>query len=222
MATAREDLERIGLLKIGDIAGRRSEGEEAGTDRRILKTRRAIRDALISILEEKEIGSITIKEIAERASVNRKTFYAHYASIAELISELEDDIVEAVRYILRSDLYSEEGISPRSFVAAVNSIYESNPTFFENMMTVRNYAFLAEKLTQTMREELIRTPMLGALDPLLATSLIEFYAGGMINLYVNWIRTGKSVPFEAVTRLAFELTVQGVGAVLPLKRRGGK
>jgi len=93
MATAREDLERIGLLKIGDIAGRRSEGEEAGTDRRILKTRRAIRDALISILEEKEIGSITIKEIAERASVNRKTFYAHYASIAELICKIAVSIV---------------------------------------------------------------------------------------------------------------------------------
>ncbi len=190
--------------------------EEKSTDRRVQKTKRAIREALISILEQKEIENITIKEISERAGINRKTFYAHYTSPADLISELEDEIVEAVRYLLCTNILAESGLGPQSFVQSVNAIYESNQTFFENMMTVRNYAFLAEKLTTTLKEEIVKIPAIARLDPLLASSMIEFFAGGLINLYVNWIRTGKTVPFEVVTRLALALTMRGVSEFIPL------
>lgn len=43
--------------------------------------------ALLSLLEEKDFQYITIKEICERAEVNRSTFYLHYETIGELLSE---------------------------------------------------------------------------------------------------------------------------------------
>ena len=45
------------------------------TDLRVIKTRQAIRIALISLLSEKELSDITISELSARAQVNRKTFY---------------------------------------------------------------------------------------------------------------------------------------------------
>ena len=44
-------------------------------------------EALIALLEEKDLEYITVKEICHRAGVNRSTFYLHYETIADLVSE---------------------------------------------------------------------------------------------------------------------------------------
>ena len=44
-------------------------------------------EALIALLEEKDLGYITVKEICRQAGVNRSTFYLHYETIADLVSE---------------------------------------------------------------------------------------------------------------------------------------
>jgi len=44
-------------------------------------------EALLALLEQKDFSYITVKEICERAGVNRSTFYLHYETIADLLSE---------------------------------------------------------------------------------------------------------------------------------------
>ncbi len=44
-------------------------------------------EALIALLEKKDLEYITVKEICHQAGVNRSTFYLHYESIAELLDE---------------------------------------------------------------------------------------------------------------------------------------
>ena len=52
--------------------------EEKKVDKRTLKTRKAIINALAELLSEKELRKITVQEIADGADVNRVTFYKHY------------------------------------------------------------------------------------------------------------------------------------------------
>lgn len=54
-------------------------------DRRVLRTRRRLREALLALIVEQEYESITIEAITERADVNRSTFYLHYATKEELL-----------------------------------------------------------------------------------------------------------------------------------------
>lgn len=49
-------------------------------------------EALIALLEVKDLEYITIKEICERAGVNRSTFYLHYETIADLVTEAMDSV----------------------------------------------------------------------------------------------------------------------------------
>lgn len=60
-------------------------------DPRIRRTRRALRDALISLMLEKDYASISIKQITERAEVAYITFYRHYDSIDQLLMEILDE-----------------------------------------------------------------------------------------------------------------------------------
>lgn len=57
-------------------------------DPRIRRTRQLLQDALKRLLEEKEFDKITIQEIAEAATLNRATFYAHYPDKFALLEEL--------------------------------------------------------------------------------------------------------------------------------------
>ena len=65
--------------------------KELTESRRTRYTRRAMQDALIDLMRERPLGSITIKALCEQADVNRSTFYAHYDSIEELLHDIEDE-----------------------------------------------------------------------------------------------------------------------------------
>ena len=49
-------------------------------------------EALIALLEVKDLEYITVKEICEKAGVNRSTFYLHYETIADLVNEAMENV----------------------------------------------------------------------------------------------------------------------------------
>ena len=65
-------------------------------DIRVKKTRRAIQKAFIELLREKPVEKITVKEIAERAEINKTTFYAHYETLDALTDQMEQQTVQMV------------------------------------------------------------------------------------------------------------------------------
>jgi len=86
----------------------------ARVDPRVTRTQKLIRDALKSLLAEKSFQSISVQDIAERATVNRATFYAHFTDKFALLDAIiredvashlaEDDPLKAAdtRSLLRS------------------------------------------------------------------------------------------------------------------------
>lgn len=69
-------------------------------DPRVKRTRRLLRDALVSLILKKDFASITIREITERAEVAYITFYRHYESLDQLLMEvLDEGLVELMTHI---------------------------------------------------------------------------------------------------------------------------
>jgi AcrR family transcriptional regulator len=69
-------------------------------DPRVRRTHRMLRDALVSLILEKDYPSITIKEITDRADVAYITFFRHYNGIDELLMEvLDEGLAELLRHI---------------------------------------------------------------------------------------------------------------------------
>ncbi|MEJ7453182.1 TetR-like C-terminal domain-containing protein [Staphylococcus xylosus] len=65
-------------------------------DRRVRKTKNAIKQAFIKLLAEKELERITIQDITTLADVNRGTFYLYYEDKYILLSDLEDEILASL------------------------------------------------------------------------------------------------------------------------------
>ena len=93
-------------------------------DLRIKKTKRAIRSAFYELIKEKPLEKITVREIAERAEINKTTFYAHYETVYDLVDQLEQ---EAVAEVI-SQLNTAQGLlsSPRAFVKEIYTLLSKN------------------------------------------------------------------------------------------------
>lgn len=64
------------------------------TDRRVLRTRDTLGDALLELMGEKHFDDITVQQVLDRAGVGRSTFYAHYSDKDDLfLSDVEDFFV---------------------------------------------------------------------------------------------------------------------------------
>ena len=68
-------------------------------DLRYIKTEKAIRKTFHELLQEKDISKITVKELTERAEINKTTFYAHYETLPDLVNTLE---TENINYIINN------------------------------------------------------------------------------------------------------------------------
>ncbi|MGA2521581.1 MAG: helix-turn-helix domain-containing protein, partial [Acidimicrobiales bacterium] len=63
------------------------------TDRRVRRTRRALRDAFVALVLERGYDRLTVEDITERADVARPTFYAHYAHKEDLLTSVFTELI---------------------------------------------------------------------------------------------------------------------------------
>lgn len=62
-------------------------------NQRVRLTKLMFRDALLELIGDRDINSITVKELCEKAGLNRTTFYLHYGEPADILAEIERDFI---------------------------------------------------------------------------------------------------------------------------------
>ncbi|MBB3112522.1 AcrR family transcriptional regulator [Paenibacillus phyllosphaerae] len=77
------------------------------TDPRILRTRQLLKDAFIDLMQEMDIEKISVNKIAERATINRVTFYLHYRDIPDMMEKMADEMVEEWQEVLNKGVYDQ-------------------------------------------------------------------------------------------------------------------
>src|SRR6476659_9398638 len=70
----------------------REEGRGARPDRRVARTRRALKEALTDLILERGYESVTVQDVIDRADVGRSTFYAHFMDKDDLLMAILADL----------------------------------------------------------------------------------------------------------------------------------
>ena len=73
---------------------------EQRQDRRVRRSKAQLRQALIQLLQEKPVEEITVRELTERADVNRGTFYSHYQNIYHMLEQVENELFDELGRLL--------------------------------------------------------------------------------------------------------------------------
>ena len=99
------------------------------TDLRILKTQEKLQNALLELLDEKELKAITVKEICDKAGISRNAFYQHYGYKEDLYDQMVAVATESIRDSLMpvikdaSDLKDETVVSyARHIIAGISEV----------------------------------------------------------------------------------------------------
>ncbi len=100
----------------------KQEREEKKLDPRIKRTRQLLQQALMELMREKSFQAITVQDIAERATINRVTFYAHFEDKYAL---LEHTMREMFRQRLHSQVPEGSRFSPENLAQLILTVCES-------------------------------------------------------------------------------------------------
>jgi len=83
-----------------------------GVDRRVARTRRALGDALMRLLQERSLESITVQDVLDAAGVGRATFYGHFRGKQDLLLSHFESVMAWMEARLRLDPPESRRVAP--------------------------------------------------------------------------------------------------------------
>ena len=185
------------------------------SDRRVLRTKKAIRNAFAALLVEKEVGDITVREIAELADINRKTFYNYYAGVHEVVDEIENEVVSNFAHILEGVDWAEAPEDPYALISQVTSLIYTDIDFYGNLFTMSGNSSLSGKSVALLKEN-VRNALGSRIraDDGTADTALVYTLNGMLAAYQNWFHSGKPQTLEELTETISALCFHGLSALM--------
>lgn len=191
--------------------------EEEKIDRRVRKSKEAIRTALVKLLKHKNIEDITVTEIAKEADVNRKTFYNNYENIYQVIEEIENDIVISFTDLLSKINLDEMLKQPLKFFETLTNIVQKDFEFYSNLVQAQRLGGfnLVLKITETLKESVkANLPKELFKDKFTMEFSIDYMITGMMEGYTEWLQNPKEISLEKLTSTMSTIMFSGLNGVL--------
>ena len=184
-----------------------------------LNTALCMDEALLILLENKEYEYITVKEICQKAGVNRSTFYLHYETIDDLLKETIEMVNERFYNSFGPVKDSFKGnwkvsskkeelvlITPKYLSPYLNFIKDNKKLF--KLMYSRPILFNCEKVFRKMCDDIF--------DPILTIFSVEddekeytmqYYIKGILAVIMEWVNKGCQDDFEKITNIIIKCTL---------------
>lgn len=186
------------------------------TDLRVLRTKQSIRKAFYELIQEKGYEAITVQDIADRAMINRNTFYLHYPNKPDLLdtcmNELLSDLKDAV--VLCPISMNPFSISLlETVMQTVLDHISLNMTFYRSMLIEENriYPFQA-KMETIIKDKLIEGWKPAQENSSLAISpelLIEYLGSAFMGIVIWWIKNDKPLSASEVSAQFSKIVAYG-------------
>ncbi|MDO5521492.1 MAG: TetR/AcrR family transcriptional regulator [bacterium] len=179
-------------------------------DRRIGKTKQSIRDAFLSLLAEKPIAQITVKELAERANVNRKTFYMYYANIHDILDKTENEIIDQLLDLLKDCSFFDQNFDVYAFFSSLNGLISNDFKLYQQLVYANSNTLLFVKVKQIMKSALMDSYTDDfQISKEMFQLYAEFAASGIVSMYIEWFMINSTLSLEEMAKAAGDVTLQG-------------
>lgn len=192
---------------------------EAAIDRRALRTRTALHEALIRLIVERGYDEITVSDIADAADVGRSTFYAHFVD--------KDDLLRGSAGRLRAVLFAEHGLAaaeegrPQAralgFSRFMTEHLKEQYELYRALMRGRAGPIILAEIRRVLCE-IVRAELgsggRAAADATAREVAVQFLVGAYMSLLTWWLDRGAREPPEEIDRAFRELALGGLGVML--------
>ena len=178
-------------------------------DLRVTKTLEAIDVTFRAMMLEKGFAAITVKELCERARINKKTFYRYYETLEDLMAEVMATYAAAWRR-RTGHLRMPEDVAQITrefflFGAEQDALYDAitcDPAWDATQRSLQDDA---------SGEHVENVPTGYTLERWHV--VYAWQSGSVLNMYRAWVADGKAIPVEEMAELAAGLVCNGFEAL---------
>ncbi|MFB7139377.1 TetR/AcrR family transcriptional regulator [Gottfriedia sp. NPDC056225] len=161
-------------------------------DPRIIRTRQLIKDAFIDLLQEMDLNKITVNRIAERATVNRVTFYLHYRDIQDMMENMALEMGEKLGQIMR-DSTNYKSIEETDSVKLLKLLEHiaQNAKFYKVVLASTKTPIFTEQLLKIITETITQRREIDSLHiktDIQKDIIIWYGSSALIGTIVSWLR----------------------------------
>ncbi len=185
-------------------------------DRRITRSKKALRSALIDLMEERGFEAITVNDLCVAADLNRGTFYNHFHDKDSLLAFFEDEVMDNLARIqarmenleLKDIARYRVAKQPPSFLIDLFDYLRHESDFLHAVMgpggDIRFGPRLRDSVCTHLIQSILHERYRNDPDPFVAY-YVSFYSSAYLGVIARWIETGMVETSEQMARIALRL-----------------
>lgn len=187
--------------------------EPVTVDRRTLRTRLALRDALAAEIEATgDLSQVTVTAVTDRAGVTRRTFYSHFRDIPDLVNQIEDEtiaelrplVVQLVQVNLEELSRALNDCDPCPGSEEILRYFQERASFLPPLLGNGGDPAFVQKI-KTMVHDAVKSRAMEGIDPQAIGPLFDYYLtfaiSAEVGVLVRWLTTGLHESVEAMSRI---------------------
>ena len=175
-------------------------------------SKKMFQNAVLALLEEKGgIEKISVRELCDRAELNRSTFYAHYTEPREVLIEAEEEILSETAEHIRKIGAQMTGGGKEFLFSFLRYIRDNDRIFRVLLVTAADPAFKSRfvqlSLLQLFQHLQVQT------DAEKQQYIYSYLLNGSFGVITQWIRSDYAITVSGIVDLLFTMNA---AAILPL------
>lgn len=193
--------------------GKEKNMENKKTDRRVRYTKMVLKEAFVTLLQNKPVSKITIKELCEAADINRATFYAHYEDQYDLLEQIENEVVHGIQFYLEQEGHGRIAAGSLERMEKIFRFITENAETCKLLLGKHGDSRFRDKVTDIVKEECVCEWMKSKkLNQEEAEYIYLFAAIGCVGVIQKWLEGGMKKPPGEMAVFVLKLLGSGPAA----------
>ncbi|MEY8598598.1 TetR/AcrR family transcriptional regulator [Mammaliicoccus lentus] len=192
-------------------------------DRRVRKSKAAIKKAFIQLLEDSQIERITIRQISDKADINRGTFYLNYDDKYALLEEMEDEQIADlkklvdIRKVNLAQKTAEEFIEifSNEVIKKVIIHISENIEFYHAILNLDRTSKIEERITDMILSNI--NYLIGENNTVYGVPddyYLRYVSGALMSMVKYWVHDENRVSIEELVQYIVTISTRGTLSIL--------
>lgn len=193
--------------------------QEETQDRRIKRTKMLLQNALVDLMLEKAVGKISVKELTQKADVNRSTFYLHYLDIYDMLEQMENEFVETIQGFFHDFFTPLSTSMPLTLFVNISEWLEQDKEYYVKLLRGSASGYIFEELESRIRDEFLTLLYLIFLDEesLDLRTRVNFTVSGTVGVLRMWVMEGGNISLVELSETIDDILNNGMIQDYPQK-----
>jgi len=181
------------------------------TDARVRRTRDALGDALIALMQEKPFDTIKVQDVLDRAQVSRSTFYAHYSDKDDLLMSDAEEFFEAMSMALSAHDDKSDRVFPvQEFFTHLADVQPFYKALVKSGRAQANMELARGHFARGIERRLSELPRGRSILAGERSAIAFTHAGALLSLLTWWLDRGMREPPAHMDELFHRMVWNGV------------